>query len=596
MPDRKKPKLVFFQWEHSPNNAGARFLTLHMEQHLKCLAVDFEVTVVNRDCDYDAVCDQHEPDLTLFEAGYRSHGSRPIRIANTRTHPGIPKLGLHNGDAWCDRRSGFLSDMDRWGIGSFFSIATVVAEYTPEIWDDVFVWPNFIDPALFHHPGVAKNVDVLLTGQVNQLYPWRAEVFPKLQGRYRHFATPGQGYDGREAAKSLYGADYARALSASRVVPTCGTMGHEVVRKHFEIPAAGSCLVTERTPGLEAAGFIDMENCVFADAGDVVDRLDHLLADEERLGEITRAGHDLVNGRHTLAHRPQIREWLTLRHAMESHQRIVQDGPFGSLRLSGRSTGERSAHVVADGLDRQLLRRGDAHLWRGESDAARAAYARCLEYVSYLPEAHLKLAVCDLLLGNAAGALDRLARLLSVTAVEYGASDCDPVEWSYLLVSLVCKGRLGEVARLAGRYPELAHPELDHALEAIRALSGCAVRSAAAASRRSSVHIFPSRSQEVWNAWLAEMLVACGQSTLANRLIAPSDEAAAMGPETLSARFYGALDAVLARVPLRGLRPSVPPLPEFRYLAVLRKRTVRTVVPRPVRAVLRGVRGCAGRR
>lgn len=35
--------------------------------------------------------------------------------------------------------------------------------------------------------------------------------------------------------------------------------------------------MTERTAAVEAAGFVDMENCVFVDGRNVVERLDYLL-------------------------------------------------------------------------------------------------------------------------------------------------------------------------------------------------------------------------------------------------------------------------------------------------------------------------------
>src|SRR5829696_4886208 len=89
-----KPKLVFFQWDHAPNKNSAKFLLLHMQHHVKCLSEYFQVFVVSHDYDYSEICNLYEPDLTLFESGYRSHGSRRIEITNTHTHAKVPKLGL----------------------------------------------------------------------------------------------------------------------------------------------------------------------------------------------------------------------------------------------------------------------------------------------------------------------------------------------------------------------------------------------------------------------------------------------------------------------------------------------------------------------
>lgn len=107
----RKPRLVFFQWGHQPNANAAGYLLLHMQQQVKCLSTHFDV-VISRDCDYAEICERYQPHLTLFESGYRSHGSRRIRITNNDAHVGVPKFGL-NADPWCDRRSGFISDMEQ---------------------------------------------------------------------------------------------------------------------------------------------------------------------------------------------------------------------------------------------------------------------------------------------------------------------------------------------------------------------------------------------------------------------------------------------------------------------------------------------------
>ena len=113
----KKPRLVFFQWQHKNL---PKFLFMHTQMHVKCLSEYFDVTVINNDCDYQQVCEAYQPDLALFESGYKTSFSRKIKIKNISANTQIPKLGLHNGDPWCDCRPGFISDMEHWGIETFF--------------------------------------------------------------------------------------------------------------------------------------------------------------------------------------------------------------------------------------------------------------------------------------------------------------------------------------------------------------------------------------------------------------------------------------------------------------------------------------------
>lgn len=613
-----RPKLVFFQWDHAPNAGSAGYLVLHMQHHVKCLAVHFDVVVVNHDCDYAEICDRHEPDLALFEAGYRSHGSRRIDIRNTSANPGVPKLGLHNADPWCDRRAGFLSDMDRWGIETFFSIGTLLPAYAPEISDSTFVWPNFIDPDTYRDYGQHKTIPVTLTGQVYGLYPWRQRVFPLLRDRYPCLVSPQHAYESRAAARLLSGEAYARALNASLVVPTCGTAGGEVVRKHFEIPAAKSCLVTERSAALEAAGFVDMENCVFADAHDVTDRLDALFADRERLQEITEAGHILVHTRHTLRQRPQIHQWFTLQRGLPADEKIIQLGPFGDLVRARRSEARASAHVAAAGLDRALLRQGDFYLGLGRLEDARHAYAASLDIVSYLPEAKFGLALCALQEGDAGRAAGFLESLIEVTTADYGAVDPDPVEWATYLLALVCGGRLDEARRLRNHYPRLAHREIERIGSVIDRLDG--PRTPRAAARRSdedrkSIHALPERSDAEWLAWVLDILERCHQDELAAELRGAASAGSAP-PQSRPARrrvaggraaLYARLDRALLALHLAEVKPNVPPTPRFRYVHRLARNIARSLLGRQWRALrstladLRGEtrrlgRGWAGRR
>src|ERR1700674_5615093 len=128
-----KPKLVFFQYKYDERLPP--FLLIHKQEHVKCLSEFFDVTVVQDDCDYQQICDTYHPDLALFESGVNHETCQRLKIKNVHARPEIPKLGLQHGDAFCNARAGFLSDMDHWGIETFFAISTTAAEHTPEIAD-----------------------------------------------------------------------------------------------------------------------------------------------------------------------------------------------------------------------------------------------------------------------------------------------------------------------------------------------------------------------------------------------------------------------------------------------------------------------------
>src|SRR6266700_2895938 len=228
---RPKPKLVFFQYRY--DETLPEFLLIHKRDHVKCLAEFFDVTVIHEDCDYQRICDEYKPDLALFESGLDNPACEKPKITNTRTCLHIPKLGLLNADAFSNARAGFLSDMDHWGIETFFTISTTAAEHTPEIAHNLFVWPNFVDSEIYRDYGEWKSIPVLLTGNTQTFYPWRHKIFKLVAERFPSLLSPHPGYEpGRAMVQFMCGENYARTINASSIVPACGTVAKEVVRKH----------------------------------------------------------------------------------------------------------------------------------------------------------------------------------------------------------------------------------------------------------------------------------------------------------------------------------------------------------------------------
>jgi hypothetical protein len=517
---RDKPRLIYFQYRYDPRLPP--FLLLHKNEQVKCLSAFFHVTVVNDDCNYERVCELYRPDVALFESGVSHDTCRKPRIEDVRRRPDIPKIALHHGDAFCNARAGFLSDVEHWGIDTFFAISTTAAEHTPEIAEGLFVWPVFVDPATYHNYHVWKSIPVLLTGNTNSLYPWRQRVYRRIAERYPALNCPHVGYTpGTDFAHVLVGERYARTLSASWCVPACGTVARDVVRKHFEVPACGACLITERSAAVEAAGFQDLVSCVFADDRDVVDKLAWLFEHPDVLERIIDSGQRLVSSRHTLAHRNQIYEWFMLHRTLKPTHKIVQLNPFDAPVVVERSSGRHSEHVRSNGRHLRLLSEGDARLWRGEYEAAQDLYRACINHMRWMPEPKLRMALCSLYIGDADAAIAWLEQPIRFVLEKYGAADPDPVEWAYLIIALICKGRLDEAEERAATFPGLVHTELDRARMACRLLTARPPPlplTAGSQARRRTVHCLPERSDREWLEQICVMLSACAASNIAKRL------------------------------------------------------------------------------
>ncbi len=494
-PSQNKPRLLFFRWA-KPGLPG--FLNRHLDEHVQTLQHFFDVQVIDRDCDYAAECDAFEPDLCVFESGVYA-GERSIR--NTASRPQIPKLGFLHSDPYDLARAVFLSDMDRWGVEQFFTTSTAMAEYTPEIADRLFVWPNSVDPAVFHPYPVEKNIPVLFTGSQERHYPWRNAVGRVLSRSFATMTMPHYGW-GKAGGRTVFGEDYARLLSASIFVPACGSMSRDLVRKHLEIPAAGACLVAEDTPALAAFGFRDMQNCVLGEAEEIAEKLDALLADRPRLDGIVAAGQKLVHEAHVQSRRSQVLDWLQLQAVQRPGEKIVQAGPAGSLFLAPADN--TPAVFRAGGRDRAFLEAGWELLREQDIEGARREFLKCLNYY-FIPEAVIGAAWTDLAAGNAEAARDWTTQALVDTFTDRSAPDPDPVLWATHLRALLCSGERGQAVAGARRFEQLRHPELDR----MRRCLGVPV--AGSGEVRASVCPAPDGSAEEWDAELRLHLSACSQ-------------------------------------------------------------------------------------
>ncbi|MFC8038216.1 glycosyltransferase [Paenarthrobacter sp. NPDC057355] len=462
--------------------------------------------VISDDCDYGQLCEEYEPAITVFETGVYSYGQR---ITNTRSHPGVPKLGFLHADAYDISRAVFLSNMAKWGVEDFFTTSTAMAEYSPEIAANLFVWPNAVNAQIYKDHGVGKNIPVLLTGSQERHYPWRNAVGRILSERYPTMTMPHFGW-GSGTERLVTGTDYARLLSASCFVPACGSMARDVVRKQLEIPAAGACLVTEWSPRLEEFGFVDLVNCVFADPSNVLEKIESLLEDREQLNRITRAGHDLVHSRHTEAQRNQVREWLELYHQRRPGQEIAQETACSSLALVPRAEAVRT-YAIGPGLDRLQLAKGWSLLRGKDVLGAEHEFLKCLNFY-FIPEAVTGLVFTSLLKGDSSAALDWITQALTRTFREGGGSDPDPVLWACRIRALACAGETVAARRSAEMFLHMSHLELDrvrHAVKDMGPASAGTPSTAQPSQKRASIAPVPELNAAEWTQEFSEMISRC---------------------------------------------------------------------------------------
>lgn len=183
--------------------------------------------------------------------------------------------------------------------------------YLPQI-ADRFVWlPHCVDPEVFRDYGLAKDIDLLLLGQIVAMYyPVRKAMLDRFRGRqgFVWHGHPGYVDIPDDDPRFFVGRRYAQEINRAKVFLTCGSKWQLPLAKYFEAPACMSCVLAPGGADFPDLGFIDGETFVACTLDDFEQKASELLQDPGALARITRRGHEMVMDRHTTGVR--VREFL----------------------------------------------------------------------------------------------------------------------------------------------------------------------------------------------------------------------------------------------------------------------------------------------
>jgi tetratricopeptide (TPR) repeat protein len=184
-------------------------------------------------------------------------------------------------------------------------------------------------------------------------------------------------------------------------------------------------------------------------------------------------------------------------------------------------SGLTNSHIRCNGLISTLIQQGDKELKSHQYDKAEMLYLQCLYHVGIMHESKLRLAICSLYKGNAEKSLEWIVPLVKCILEIYKASDPDPVEWAYFIISLLCLGKVEEAKKRCNEFPSLCHIELDRVHWVVNLLTETNsqhVSLSYSQVSRASVHHLPNQDLNEWTKSICLMLKACGQLSLANKL------------------------------------------------------------------------------
>ena len=107
------------------------------------------------------------------------------------------------------------------------------------------------------------------------------------------------------ATMTHYRAQFIHQIDSSKYSYTCGSAQKMHIRKHLEIPARGSLMITAPIVGLERLGFRDKENCLVCLPDKLPDLFMNLSQNAEFLEKIANSGRKLIFEKHRVSHRAE---------------------------------------------------------------------------------------------------------------------------------------------------------------------------------------------------------------------------------------------------------------------------------------------------
>lgn len=168
--------------------------------------------------------------------------------------------------------------------------------------------PNFVNTTLYKDYGLAKDINLLMMGAVNDIYPLRRTILNAYQGdaNFIYHSHPGYRYFSQEEeSQHFIGQTYAKELNRSKIFFTSPSTLNYPVIKYFEVLACRSLLLAPAFKELEDLGFIPNFHFIPINEHNFKEKAAYYLAQETERQQIADQGYRFVHERHTVQQRTE---------------------------------------------------------------------------------------------------------------------------------------------------------------------------------------------------------------------------------------------------------------------------------------------------
>ncbi|WP_106498253.1 glycosyltransferase family protein [Lentibacillus sp. Marseille-P4043] len=175
-------------------------------------------------------------------------------------------------------------------------------ELYPEFINKMEWFPHFVQTEIYRDYGMKKDIDLLMMGAVNDIYPLRQKIVEAYEGNpnFTYHRHPGyQNVSRIDKDQHFIGQKYAIELNRAKIVFTCPSVFYYPVIKYFEILACKSLLLAPTFPELEDLGFIPGYHFVPIDEDDFMEKAAYYVANETERKQIAEQGYQFIRQTHS---------------------------------------------------------------------------------------------------------------------------------------------------------------------------------------------------------------------------------------------------------------------------------------------------------
>ncbi|MFY0543714.1 glycosyltransferase family protein [Brevibacillus sp. H7] len=202
-------------------------------------------------------------------------------------------------------------------------------QWYPEFKDKMRWLPLHVNSEVYRDYGLEKEIDWLLMGAVDNVYPLRYRILQEMsnQTNFVYHKHPGyRNYKPHERQKYFIGEKYAREINRAKMFFTCDSVYNYPVAKYYEVPACKSLLLAPSVNELLDLGFVPGQHFVAINDHDFREKAEYFLKNEWERNKITEQGYRLVHENHTSVIRArQLLEMI--KEILENHKTTVVHSP-----------------------------------------------------------------------------------------------------------------------------------------------------------------------------------------------------------------------------------------------------------------------------